>query len=32
MALIGFVATGAAIAFTWKLAAATLGLVRGYFN
>lgn len=32
MALFGFVATGGAIAFTWKLAIATVGWINGYFN
>ena len=32
MALVGLVATAGAIAFTWKLALATVGWIRGYFN
>lgn len=32
MALIGFLATGAAIAFTWRLAIATFNLIAGYFT
>ncbi|HBK92723.1 MAG TPA: exopolysaccharide synthesis, exod [Parvularcula sp.] len=32
MALFGFAATAGAIAFTWKLAIATVGLIRGYFS
>ncbi len=32
MALIGFIATGAAIAFTWKLAVATVGLFQRQFG
>lgn len=32
MALIGFLATGAAIAFTWKLAVATVGIFQRQFG
>ncbi len=32
MALFGFAATAGAIAFTWKLALATVGLIRAYFD
>lgn len=32
LALAGFAASAGAIAFTWKLAIATLGAVRGYFG
>lgn len=32
MALIGFIATAAAIAFTWKLAVATFGLIQRQFG
>jgi hypothetical protein len=32
MALIGFLATGGAIAFTWRLAVATFNLIAGYFT